>query len=30
MKGVAPNVISPDAEAEVMFRTIGGHGSCAA
>ena len=23
--GVAPNVISPDAEAEVMFRTIGGH-----
>ena len=23
--GVAPNVISPDAEAEMMFRTVGGH-----
>jgi acetylornithine deacetylase len=23
--GVAPNVIPPDAEAEVMFRTVGGH-----
>lgn len=23
--GVAPNVISPDAEAELMFRTVGGH-----
>ena len=23
--GVAPNVISPDADAELMFRTVGGH-----
>lgn len=23
--GVAPNVISPEAEAELMFRTVGGH-----